>query len=305
MYNYNHLTFLSDVTPNSKSIRFINNTGATTHIITNPSCVIRIVNNTLEIKQDHDTNTIILDFLNPTVTKIAHDRLRDALKLLQNNNTSEQNNIIKNSNIGPINIELNNNWYIDESIVEQTINDYFTDFSIYIEETEIYIFNISINFYSNLNDLTTFKFAQIRKYLFKRGKGAYLNDITTDYLELINTTKAYRIIDLYDVELANNAGKIITVNADENSFNYETLDVIAARGFITEYLVEIDAFSPIEIGLIKPIIINEIELLSGSYDNFKINNDNNIMLPMYLIDNLKMENDEDISIKIKIIKYVL
>lgn len=307
MYNYNHLTFLSEVTPQSKSIRFIKIDGVTSHIITNPNCVIRIIKNTLEIKQEHDTATIILDFLNPAVTKIAHDRLREALKLLKNNNTSDQNNIIRTENIGPLNSDLINNWDIDENNINVLINNFFGNYSIQIEENEIIIFNFLFNFFSDSSDQTTFKFSQLRKYIFKSGKGTYLNDITINNLELIELNKSYKFIDLLDVDLANNAGKILIVNNDETSLDFKDLSEIANNGFLTEYYIDLTEELNIEIGLNSKLIINSIDLISGNYNNFKING-NTPVFPIVFNNPPEMliiENQEDIEINLNVLKFIL
>lgn len=98
MKEYNHLTFIGDMSTNKKSIRLIDKTGVTTYILTNPNYKIHRDKDELHLKQSAVSILIRMKFDSPSYAIIAHDRLRDALKILAAN-TSETDKYIKLSEV--------------------------------------------------------------------------------------------------------------------------------------------------------------------------------------------------------------
>lgn len=276
-YNYSHLSFLSEVSSTSKSVRIINLKGQTTYIITEPSCVIRERGHILEIQQSVKSEIIKLDFQSPTSAIEAHKRLRTALLQLKNNlnPSGSYNNKVTVINTTDIGSELLNG-DINETNVICGINNYFTNLvlpTIVVDAGETLIFNIPINYYDDDNDITTFKFAQIRKYIFKLGNGVYPpSSININNLELIEVDKGLKFIDLYDIELANKSGAILTVNSTGDGIEYESLAEIASRGFRTEYMIDLMDSDIIKIKMnSEKLIIHSIDKIDGDISNLLLN----------------------------------
>jgi hypothetical protein len=86
-------------------LKIRNNIGAIVYLIRNPSCTLSITDSSIYIKQNAESETIILKFSNSVEARGAHILLRDALLMLQNNinnsNTPTALNILR-VNIFPL-----------------------------------------------------------------------------------------------------------------------------------------------------------------------------------------------------------
>lgn len=305
MYNSDSFILFS---PNDKVIKIININGTCTHIIKHYTCTITKKNSSLIISQSSEAKQFELKFYSPGDAIIAHDKLRETIKLLEQNNSTGQDNKIRVINLSPLLCGLLLDYTINENDIVVAINSFFSNYSIEILETEIVIFNIPINFLTDMTDMTSFKFSQTRQYLFTKGKGIYGNSIIFDYLELINTTKAYKFIDLYDIDLTNQAGKILTVNANENSINFNNIeDIISSVGLNTETVIDLTDNNYMKIVLNSKIIITGIDVYNGDITNLTINGTTPIF-PLTLLNppiDLEFLNNKSCIFNLKYITYLI
>lgn len=316
-YNYSHLSFLSEVSSTSKSVRIINLKGQTTHIITEPSCVIRERGHILEIQQSVKSEIIKLDFQAPSYAIEAHKRLRTALLQLKNNlNPSGSYNNFVNVldvnviNLVPIDSELING-DIDEKSVNIGINNNFgmsTFGALIVDPGETIIFNFTIRYYDDINDAATFRFTQSRKYIFKLGNGTYpVGTIKHTDIELLEVDKGLKFIDLIDIKLANNSGAVLTINQTGDDIEYESLTEIAKRGFRTEYMIDLMDNDIIKIKMnSEKLIIHTIDEIEGDISNLLLNG-STPSLPTTIneFDDLEFKSDIPCMFNMEITKFLI
>lgn len=253
---------------------------------------------------------------------IDEDNLNSSTSWIRLDNSSQDNKIkvINEGHIDSVLVDLVNN-KIDEELILKSIYNYFvkpsnSGITFNVEEDEILIFNISCSIYEDYNEPSSFKFSQIRKYIFKLGKGSYTYgtlfnnwEEVENVLELIYVENTTRFVDLKDINLANKGGLILTVNEDEDGLEYKTVEqIIEVNGFETEYVIDLMDNNELTITLNSKLIIRGIESYAGNINNLKING--NVVGTYPITFNgpfpeiMKIENDNDSIINLKITKFI-